>query len=454
MKQGNRKDNEMKQYQRWLLILALLTISLSGACTQQNQPTPTHEPGPPQEPTLPEEGAMPAQDYLTSNITRVSDPQISQPDLEALVQGNTAFAIELYQLLAREEGNLFYSPFSISMALAMTYAGASGETASQMQSALQFSLPQEKLHPAFNSLDLALENRTNDEQPFELNITNALWGQSGFDFQPDFLDTLALNYGAGMHLVDYAQSETARQQINAWVEEQTKEKIKDLIPEGALNSLNRLVLTNAIYFKAAWRYPFSEGLTSPAEFDLLDGSEISVETMRVTEIFDYKKAEDYLVVELPYSDPSLVMTLLVPDEEKFTSFESDLDVNALSATLENLEPVNMALSLPKFKVESSFSLNEALSALGMSDAFDIDKADFSGMTGTPLLYITSVVHKAFVDVNEEGTEAAAATGVIMGLKSMPAEPIEVKIDRPFLFLIRDRETGAILFLGRVTNPAK
>ena len=392
---------------------------------------------------------------LQSDKPRENPPSTAYDNLPALSSGNTAFALDLYQQLRSQDGNLFYSPFSISQALAMTYAGAKAETASQMASTLHFDLSQAELHPAFNALSAELDSRAGegDQTGFKLNIANALWGQQGFAFLPDFLDTLALNYGAGMRAVDYNQPDAARQTINDWVADQTEDKIKDLIPEGALNPMTRLVLTNAIYFNAAWLLPFEEDATEDNSFDLLDGSEVQVPMMRQTESFDYLKAENFQAIELFYEGRALSMVILLPDEEQFTAFGESLDSAQLQSILDQLTVQRLDLSMPKFKVDSAFGLADILVAMGMPDAFDVVKADFSGMTGQPDLFITDVVHKAYVNVNEEGTEAAAATGVVMGLKSMPVgEPIVVKVDRPFLFLIRDSQTGAVLFLGRVVQP--
>ncbi len=445
----------MISVRKFLLAVTILGLTAAGCAGQPVDPTQTVEASavPTAEPTA--EVPVIENVNLKSDLPRETPAAESYNAIPALSQGNLAFALDLYQQLHGQSGNLFYSPFSISLALAMTYAGAQNATESQMAQTLHFDLPQDQLHAALNALALTLEERQGSaEQPgFKLNVANALWGQDGFAFQPEFLDTLALNYGAGMQAVDFSRSEEARQTINDWVADQTEEKIKDLIPEGALNALTRLVLTNAIYFNAAWLTPFDANETRQDSFDLLDGSEVQVPMMRQTESFGYLEAEDYQAVELFYEGRQLSMVILLPDEEQFESFDASLDDETLQSILAGLEMQRLDLSMPKFKVESSFGLAKTLADMGMADAFDVTKADFSGMTGQPDLYITDVVHKAYVDVNEEGTEAAAATGVVMGLKSMPTgEPIQVKIDRPFLFLIRDVETGTILFMGRVVQP--
>jgi serpin B len=395
-----------------------------------------------------------------SDKERVISPDVPAPDLADLAGGNSAFAFDLYQFLREEkaEDNLFYSPYSISLALAMTYAGARGETERQMADALHFTLPQERLHPAFNGLDLELARRGEgaagkDGEGFRLNIVNAIWGQDGYEFLPEFLDTLAENYGAGLRLLDFVKApEESRVTINDWVSDQTEGRIEDLIPQGLINELTRLVLTNAIYFNAAWAEPFEENLTADRTFHLLDGSEVTVPMMKQTASFGHANREGVQAVELPYDGRELSMVILLPDAGAFESFEGALDAGRVDAILRGLAYREVALTMPKFEIESGFSLAKALAAMGMPDAFSMG-ADFSGMDGTRELFISDVVHKAFVAVDEAGTEAAAATAVVMELKAaMPEEPIEVTVDRPFLFFIRDIETGAILFVGRVLDP--
>lgn len=395
-----------------------------------------------------------------SDESRVADPDVPAEDLDALIDGNQAFALDLYHYLAeRSDGDLFLSPHSISVALAMTYAGAEAETAAQMAETLHFNLPQDQLHPAFNVLDQALSERGEgaegkDGEGFRLHIVNALWGQKDYEFQQAFLDVLARNYGAGLRLVDFIQdAEAARQAINGWVSDQTEGRIEDLIPEGALDTLTRLVLTNAIYFNAAWAEPFEEDQTEEAPFRLLDGTTVEVPMMHQTTPFDYAAGEGYQAVALPYDGHELSMVILLPDTGAFTEFEQSLDRDTLTTILGQLERQRLILSMPRFETQSKFSLTDALTSLGMPVAFS-EEADFSGMTGNRDLMITDVFHQAFVSVDEEGTEAAAATAVVVGLTSaMPGEPVEMTIDRPFIFLIRDNQTGAILFVGRILNPA-
>ena len=339
----------------------------------------------------------------------------------------------------------------------MTYAGARGETEKQMANTLHFDLPQNQLHPAFNSLDLELGRRGQgakgkDGEGFRLHIVNAIWGQEDFTFLSEFLDLLAENYGAGLRILDFMKApEQSRITINKWVSDQTEERIENLIPQGTIDELTRLVLTNAIYFNAAWQYPFEEDATFNGAFHLLNGDKITVPMMRQTESFGYAEGDGYQVVELPYDGRELSMLVLLPQTGQFELFEESLNAQRVDDIVKNLNTREVVLTMPKFEFESSFSLKKALSAMGMPIAFSAG-ADFSGMTGNPDLFIGEVLHKAFVSVDEAGTEAAAATAVIMELTAMPGEPVEVTIDRPFIFLIRDIESGTILFIGRVVNP--
>jgi len=237
------------------------------------------------------------------------------------------------------------------------------------------------------------------------------------------------------------------------VEQQTENRIQDLIPEGAINEITRLVLTNAVYFNAAWASQFEEDLTRPGEFHLLDGSVVEVPMMSQSESFRYTAGDGYAAVELPYSGHELSMVLIVPESGEFESFEQELNASIVESILDELHTTQVTLSMPGFKLETSLNLNEALANLGMTDAFDPGRADLSGMDGARDLYVTDVIHKAFVDVDEAGTEAAAATAVIVGLTSAPAEPVSLTVDRPFIFLIRDIETDTTLFLGRVMDPS-
>jgi len=398
-----------------------------------------------------------AGEVLESDKERITSPDVSTSEQALLVEGNSAFAFELYKALKGEEGNLFYSPYSISLALAMTYAGARGETAQQMADTLQFLLEQDRLHPAFNWLDAELASRGEgaegkDGEGFRLNIVNAIWGQKDYEFLSDFLDVLAENYGAGLRIMDFiTETEKSRLTINDWVSDQTEGRIEDLIQQGAIDALTRLVLTNAIYFNAAWEHPFNGNITANGPFYLLNGGQVRVPMMKQTKSFGYTEGEGYQAVELPYDGGELSMVVLLPEAGNFEAFEEGLQAQQVCDIISGLQTTEVALTMPKFEFESEFSLTDTLTGMGMPVAFS-GSADFSGMTGNRELSISDVVHKAFVAVDEAGTEAAAATAVVMTLTAVPEPPVEVTLDRPFIFLIRDIETDAVLFVGRVLNP--
>ncbi|MBM3695380.1 MAG: serpin family protein [Actinobacteria bacterium] len=407
------------------------------------------------------QGTTPAA-LVASDLERRA-PDAPASDVAAVGAGNNAFAAAAYALLAaQEQGNLVYSPHSIRLALAMTYAGARGETAAQMAEVLRFDLADEALHAAFNALDqeLASRNRvepTRDdgiERKVQLSIANSLWGQQGFTFVPEFLDTLAADYGAGMRLVDYvAATEAARRAINEWVAEQTNDRITDLIPEGVLSEMTRLVLTNAVYLDATWSSIFEKDATYDAPFFRLDGSEVTVPTMHQQSFFRYAAGEGWQAVELPYVGEELAMVLLVPDAGRFPEVEGLLGAGLLDEVVAGLAGVEVNLALPKFEFRFKASVADLLKAMGMPTAFDPGAADFSGMSAEDRLFISDVIHEAFIKVDEEGTEAAAATAVIIDLTSAPIEVMELSVDRPFLFSLYDRTTGQVLFLGRVLDPA-
>lgn len=435
---------------RKTLLLAFAFALPAVGCTSTTPPEPPEPSGECGDANTP--GCL-----VASGKGRIVDPSVPAADLTAAVSGNTAFALDLYQQLRTTKGNLFYSPFSISEALAMTYAGARGDTETQMAKALRFDLPQAQLHPAFNAIDLALASRGKgaagtDSLGFRLNIANALWGQSGFSFEAPFLDTLAENYGAGMHVANFVDdAEGSRTLINKWVAARTDERIKDLLPSGVITSDTRLVLTNAVYFNAAWQMPFKTSKTELADFTLRDGSTVKVQTMSAVQELSYGEGADYAAVVLPYDGNELSMALLLPPQGGLDAFEAALTPARLTTILGGMTERVVTITLPRFKVTSSFSLAEQLAQLGMPVAFT-EAADFSGISSKGGLALSAVVHKAFIDVNEAGTEAAAATGAVVGPTSAP-QPAEIHLDHPYLLLIRDNATGTILFLGRVEDPS-
>ena len=441
-----------------IVLLSLVTLIMSGCATPQPIPSPTPAPAPAPSPPPSPTPAPISVNILQSEKPRITSPEVNESDFTMLVEENSAFAFDLYQLLRQDTNNVFFSPYSISQALAMTYSSARGETEKQMSDTLHFVLSQDRLHPAFNGLDIELSKRGEgaqgkDEEGFRLNIVNAIWGQEDYRFLSEFLDVLAENYGAGLRALDFVNApEESRITINDWVSEQTEGRIEDLIPEGAIDALTRLVLTNAIYFNAAWQFPFNEDATTDGPFYLLDGGEVIVPMMTQTESFGYTKGDDYQAVELPYDGQELSMIILLPSDGQFENFESSMVYQRVTEIISSLAGQQVNLTIPKFEFESEFSLKKALTTMGMPVAFSAD-ADFSGMTGNRDLAIDDILHKAFVSVDEAGTEAAAATAVIMTLTAVPAPPVVVTVDRPFIFLIRDIETGTILFIGRVVNPS-
>jgi serpin B len=377
---------------------------------------------------------------------------MSEVDLVKFSENNTSFAIDLYHQLRNEDGNIFFSPYSISVALAMTYAGARGETESQIARVLHFDMPQENLHAAFSALQEKLVE-AESAGGVQLKIANSLWPHVDYPFLKTYLDLVLKYYGVGITALDYINdTEGARQKINNWVEQKTERKIRELIGKGILNDLTRLVLTNAIYFKGNWSAQFDARATKEENFWPPHGP-VEVPMMTRKGNYRYKETKDLQILELPYVGDRLSMLVLLPREKDgLPNLESRLTSDFLAEAKNKFWEHEVIVHLPKFKVETGFNLNEALISLGISEAFDMDKANFAGMDGKEnWLYIDLVIHKAFVEINEEGTEAAAATAVVMQSLGS-SKPVEFRADHPFLFLIRERETGSILFIGRYSNP--
>lgn len=430
---------------RLLSVMVLASLLAAGCGPAGSESTPHSLPTP-----TPAATALAPGKEVRSPRPRELAPDVSPGDLAALANGNRAFAVDLYQAVRGEDGNLFFSPYSVSLALAMAYAGARGDTEAEMADTLHFTLPPDRLHPAFNATDLSL-GAAGDEA-FRLSIANALWGQEGFDFLADYLDTLAINYGAGLRLADFVDPnarEQARQTINLWVSDKTEGKIPELLAQGALGDDTRLVLTNAIYFKADWETPFVAESTRPAPFTLLDGSTVQAPTMARRAQTGYAAGDGYEALELTYKGGRTSMIILLPAAGSFKTFEDSLDSASLDEILGGLQPTDLEIYVPKFKYSAELALADTLASLGMPSAFDAGAADFSGMDGRRDLVVTGVMHKAYVAVDEKGTEAAAATGLVVGATSMPQT---VAVDRPFIYLIRDQKTGTALFMGRVVNP--
>jgi serpin B len=390
---------------------------------------------------------------VAAMITLPSHAQKIAPEVKSLVEGNTDFGVTLYQRLAKEDGNLFFSPYSISNAFGMCYAGAKGNTAAEMKTTLRFNLGDDRLHPAFRDLIASLDGG-GKKRDFQLTIANRLWGQKDYGFAPEFIKTGQAFYGAGLEEVDYIRAtEAARKTINTWVEKQTKDKIKELIPQGVLDENSRLVLTNAIYFKAPWLFPFDAKQTKPAKFNVTPDKSIDVPTMHAHHSLRYANLDTLAVLEMFYGHGETSMLMFLPQKKTtLADLEKQLTAPNLAAWTKKISTHLVDLKMPKFKVTKDFALNKVLKDMGMKAAFEPGKADFSGMATREKLYITAVLHKAFVDVHELGTEAAAATAIGVGTTSVPP-PATFHVDRPFVFVIRDNPTGTILFMGRVVNPS-
>ena len=384
----------------------------------------------------------------------------AKANIPAVAKDDNQFAFDLYAKLRGADGNLFFSPYSISTALAMTRAGARGDTAAEMDKTLHFTLPEDQLQPAFGALVKEVNGDPADtKRGYQLSTANALWGQKGFGFKADFLKLVNGNYGAGLNEVDFHEAaEQARGTINAWVEKETHDKIKDLLNQGDITPDTRLVLTNAIYFKGDWAGPFKKERTKNEPFHLSADKKTDAPLMHQMGEYKYLDGGSFQALELPYSGKNLTMVVLLPKKvDGLADFEKDLTADKLTGWLGGLREQKVIVSLPKFKTTQRVSLAQTLSEMGMKNAFT-SSADFSGMGGSPGdLALSDVIHKAFIDVNEEGTEAAAATAVV-GVKSAAAvvdRPTPVfRADHPFVFLIRDTRSDSILFLGRLVDPGK
>ncbi len=386
--------------------------------------------------------------------TAARSPIAAEKTPEAIVHpvvaASNAFAFDLYKRLSVQRGNVFFSPYSITAALAMTYEGARGRTAAEMEKVLR--LPKDAaLRRDFFAKDLAAFNAGTGTR-----IVNAFWAQKDYAFLPAYSDLLRNSYGADAFPADFkTAADEARLEINKWTAGQTNDRIKDLFPQNSLNSLTRLVLVDAVYFKGKWETQFDKDLTAEADFFTTPVNKVKVRMMKLSgegAKFNYCQAGGLQLLELPYKTGGLSMLVILPAEGGLKKLEKELSAAKLSLWEKELDNRRVDVFLPRFSLSAKYALPDTLAKMGMPEAFT-DKADFSGMDGTKNLYIQQVVHQGFVEVNEEGTEAAAATGVAMGLKSMPMQaPPQFRVNRPFLFLIRDSAAGKIVFMGRVEKP--
>ena len=392
-----------------------------------------------------------------SNVARdVADPSLAKSAASAA----NAFGLDLFAKLraGASAGNLVFSPTSIAIALAMARAGARGETATQMDTVLH-NLGSDDQAAAINALDAALNSRSGTYQDYDgksydltLSVANAPFAQRDEQWQQAFLDALAQRFGAGLRLVDYkSDPDSARVQINQWVSDQTNGRIPELISQGMLDTLTRLVLVNAIYLKAPWAQPFDPNATQQLPFTTLAGSSVTVPTMALTSELSYASGKGWQAVDLPYVGNKLGLTIILPDD--LNSFTQTLNASTFDQITSALKPSEVELTLPRFGTQTMADLSSILGQLGMPMAFDPNKADFSGMTTQEQLYIAFVIHQANITVDEKGTEAAAATAVGMSATAMPTQIAKMHVDHPFLFALRDYDTGAVLFLGQITDPS-
>lgn len=393
-------------------------------------------------------GKTPSSPFLTLDATAT--------DQAEAVNGSNAFAVDLYGQLRTERGNLFFSPEGISTAFAMAYAGARGQTAAEMAKVFHFSLPQEQLHSAMGAL---LAGMNSKHKSYTLRVADALWAQKDAKFLASYLKQVQTNYGAEFHRVDFNSSpEVVRNTINRWVEQQTNDKIQNLILPGVLTPDTRLVLTNAIYFKGDWLDRFDKADTQNEEFHLSSSQFVMAPLMHRTGSYRYYDGGTFQELELPYAGNELAMMVLLPRQiGSLPALERAFTAAPAINWIQKLKPADkVILTFPRFTMTQQFELSDMLSRMGMPHAFT-HAADFSGMTGKPEFTISAAIHKAYIDVNEQGTEAAAATGTEMYAVAAHSEispPIIFRADHPFLFMIRDTKTGAILFMGRVADPTK
>jgi len=398
--------------------------------------------------------------FVYSKQERNPDPSVTQTETAQLVEGNTKFGCELYQRLIEPEPNLVFSPYSISVALAMAYAGAQGQTKTQMADVFHFTLPDAQLHAAINKITLQLAGPEESPEgfwtPYTLKTANSLWMDKKYTINRDFLDTIGANYGAGVGMADLVGNPSGSAGImNDWISEATKGRITNMVDPQILKDLV-LLIVNTIYFKAQWQEQFDKTSTQEEPFHLLSGTDVTVPMMKITHSFGYSEGEGWQAVSLPYKEWEISMTVILPTSDKFTAFESSLDDAVLKSILDGMEMRTVILSLPKFEFDTDLKLAETLKAMGMKNAFE---EGFEPMLVNPpdSIFISDVLHRAFVAVDEEGTEAAAATVVPMapGAAFPSGEekpPVEFKADHPFIFLIMDQSTKSVLFMGRVMDP--
>ena len=387
-----------------------------------------------------------------TTVQKADDSGATAEGVNSVVDANNDFAFDMYTKVKSDTENVFFSPYSISTALAITYEGARGQTAEEIQTVFHFPKDDNVRRPSFARIYNQLNAGSND---YQLSTANALWAQKDYPFLEDYIKSAENYYGGKVTNLDFiGETEKSRVTINDWIEQQTRNKIKDLIPQGVLSDYTRLVITNAIYFKGFWTNKFDPKDTGEEDFKLSNGNDVKVPMMRLTDSelkFKYTETEDLQVLEMPYKGEELSMIILLPKEGKMGDLENSISSEKLTEWKNALRNETVHISLPKFKFETKYFLVDTLKEMGMPVAFSSSDADFSGMNGKRDLFIQNVIHQAFVEVNEEGTEAAAATAVVVNTMSIPSIK-DFRADHPFIFIIQDKSTGNVLFLGKVNDP--
>lgn len=439
---------QRKEWRRFILIVGgiVCAVILAG-CTGGSQA----------------DGVVTEPEMMTSSIERIENPIVDDIDIVIAANGINAFAIELFQELRQNalQDNLVFSPFSAFVTLSMVYAGARGECATEMANGLRIELDDNRLHKALNSITQNLENqehfhRDSSSDQACLSLVNDLWAQAGFDVLTEYLDLLAANYGTGVHTLDFRQRpEAARQTINEWISQQTDERVSNLLQRGSIGVDTLLIVTNALLFQGAWEAAFNEEATEDDLFTLLDETEIDVPMMSQESSLRSKRTDNAIVVELQYANSSLAMSIIVPNQGEFLAFTDAMTCDVFESLVAGLGASEIVLELPRFACETTHELQDPLHELGLSNVFTPGVADLSRIDGTRRLYLEQVVQSALIEVDEKGTEAAAATATVLvdyiGAHESFMSGI-ISVDRPFIFAVRDVRTGIILFLGQVTNP--
>ncbi|MCK4719137.1 serpin family protein [bacterium] len=398
--------------------------------------------------------------FVYSELDRDSSPDASASEIAELVAGNTAFALDLYQWLIQDNDNLVFSPYSISMALTMAYAGACDFTASEMEGVLHYTLDEDTLHEAFNSLDLSLMSLGHDigesDGRFELNIANAMWVNEKVTTKQDFLDILMTNYGLGVGTMDVSNPQECADKVNGWIMEMTEDLIEDVVDPGDIDGYTLAFLVNAIYFFSNWDVKFDEADTQDEPFQLLDGTSVTVPLMHKTDDLYYSQGDGWQACGIPYIVDSVKMIILLPDTENFEEFEESLDIAKLTEIIDSMHQIELNLALPRFELRTNVQLGRTLSEMGMPSAFSVGFDAFPDIfepfeIGMGNTRIKKVIHDAFISVDESGTEAAAATVIQFTTDSAPMM-VYFRADHPFIYLIHDESTNTILFMGRVLDP--